>query len=230
MGGGWKRGLQGLGLVALVVFVIAIACVDLCPLTGEVCPLFGRSWAELAGLIRSQGHWGMAVAVGLMVVHSFVPFPAEFLTVANGAVYGPWLGSLVTWLGAMLGAFASFGLTRWLGRPFVEKFMSPGQLGKIDEWAVRQGTATLLLCRLLPIISFNLINYAVGLTKVSWWTFAWTTGLGIIPMTVLMVVMGSRLHLVPWWGWLLTGLVLVGMYFVWTKFGRANKNGELPNG
>lgn len=58
--------MAGLGLVALVAFVIAIAGVDLSPLTGEVCPLFGRRWAGLADLIPSHGHWGMAVAVGLV--------------------------------------------------------------------------------------------------------------------------------------------------------------------
>ena len=43
------------------------------------------------------------------------------------------------------------------------------------------------------MISFNLINYAAGLTRISWWTFTWATGLGILPLTTLMVVMGDRL-------------------------------------
>lgn len=229
MGGG-KRWWQGLVALTAVVVVLALACGDFCPLTEQACPLFGWTWADLAELIRSQGHWGMAVAVGLMVLHSFAPFPAEILTVANGAVYGPWLGSLVTWVGAMLGAFASFGLTRWLGRPFVERFLPPRHLASLDHWTARQGTGTLLLSRLLPIISFNLINYAVGLTRVSWWTFAWTTGLGIIPMTVLMVVMGSRLHLLPWWGWLLGLPLLAGMYLLWRQVGQGSRRGGRKDG
>ena len=143
--------------------------------------------------------------------------PTFTMELANGMVYGPWLGTLVTWIGAMLGAFASFGLTRWLGRPFVVKVLSDRQLCRLDEWAMRQGVATLLLSRLLPVISFNLINYAAGLTTVSWWTFAWTTGLGIVPMTVLMVTMGSRLHLFPWWVWLLAAGVLLLLWLVWSR-------------
>ncbi len=49
----------------------------------------------------------------------------------------------------------------------------------------------LLILRLIPIIAFNLINYAVGLARISWWTFTWTTGLGILPMTLLMEAIAS---------------------------------------
>jgi len=57
----------------------------------------------------------------------------------------------------------------------------------------RQGSGTLLFSRFIPVISFNLINYAAGLTNVSWWTFTWATGLGILPLTFLMVLFGDRM-------------------------------------
>lgn len=214
--------LKILGLAAAVLLLAAVIallnCGDLCPILDRVCPLFSWTGPGMAEWIRSLGPWGVLASAGLMVTHSFVPFPAELLTMANGAVYGPWLGALITWMGAMLGAFVSFGLTRLLGRPFVEKVLSARHLCRLDEWAERQGVATLLLSRLLPVISFNLINYAAGLTPVSWWTFAWTTGLGIIPMTVLMVTMGSRLHQVPWWGWLaLVVLVFLVLWWCWVR-------------
>jgi uncharacterized membrane protein YdjX (TVP38/TMEM64 family) len=69
----------------------------------------------------------------------------------------------------------------------------------------------------VPVISFNLINYAAGLTAISWWTFTWATALGILPLTVLMVVMGDSL----WsgegglWLWLIVGAV-VGWLLWWT--------------
>jgi len=217
MGGKLKKWLWGVGLAVAAAAFFALSCVNICPVLEEVCPYFNWTGAGLTELIRSLGPGGMAASVGLMVAHSFVPFPAELLTMANGMVYGPWLGSLVTWIGAMLGAFASFGLTRWLGRPFVVKVLTDRQLCRLDEWATRQGVATLLLSRLLPVVSFNLINYAAGLTPVSWWTFAWTTGLGIVPMTALMVTMGSRLHLFPWWVWLLAAAVLLLLWLVWSR-------------
>jgi uncharacterized membrane protein YdjX (TVP38/TMEM64 family) len=62
----------------------------------------------------------------------------------------------------------------------------------MDRWARRQGVGVLLLSRLMPLISFNAINYAAGLSPISWWTFLWTTGLGILPITILLVVTGDQ--------------------------------------
>ena len=110
-------------------------------------------------------------------MHSFVPFPAEFLTIANGMVFGPFWGVVITWSGAMLGAYASFGLTRLYGRPFVAKKVNSSKLKKLDLWVQQQGAISLLLSRFIPLISFNLINYGAGLTKISWWTSPGLPGL-----------------------------------------------------
>ena len=83
---------------------------------------------------------------------------------------------------------------RALAGPAVRATMvAPRHQGAIDRWALRQGGGALLFSRFVPVISFNLINYAAGLTAISWWTFTWATGLGILPLTFLMVLMGDRL-------------------------------------
>ncbi len=169
-----------------------------------------RLWAQVSierfeNLIVSWGAWGVFAAIGLMVVHSFIPFPAEFVAIANGMIYGVFWGTFITWVGAMLGAFLSFGLTRMIGRPFVSKMLSNRRLQAVDDWVADHGGKTLLLSRFIPIISFNLINYAAGLTRLSWWTFAWATGLGILPLTTIMVIMGDRMNELPWYAWILLG-------------------------
>src|SRR3546814_7710304 len=50
-------------------------------------------------VILSWGHWGVLASIGLMVLHSFVPFPAEFVALANGMLYGPVWGTIITWIG-----------------------------------------------------------------------------------------------------------------------------------
>jgi uncharacterized membrane protein YdjX (TVP38/TMEM64 family) len=142
--------------------------------------------------IRSWGNWAVAASIGLMVAHSLVPFPAEFVTFANGMLFGPVWGVAITWTGAMLGAALAFALARWFGRPFVDALMNERHRDAVDSWARRQGIGVLLLSRLMPLISFNVINYAAGLTPISWWTFLWTTGLGILPITTLLVVTGDQ--------------------------------------
>jgi len=159
--------------------------------------------------IRSWGAWSVAASIGLMVVHSFVPFPAEFLAVANGMIYGPVWGVVITWTGAMLGGFLAFGLARALGRPFAEAMIAREHWHVLDEWAASHGGRLLLFSRFIPMIAFNLINYAAGLTRISWWTFAWATGIGILPMTTLMVVMGDAIEVLTWETWLLVGIAVV---------------------
>jgi len=130
---------------------------------------------------------------------------------ANGLFYGPLWGSAITWIGAMLGAFIAFGLTRMLGRPFVALMIVERDWRRLDDWAARHGPRLVLVARLIPIIAFNLINYAAGLTRLSWWTFAWTTGLGILPVTILMAVLGSRMEALSWpiWMALAAGAILL---------------------
>ncbi len=178
----------------LLVLALATALVWFYALGAAMpVPGFELSAAAVEAQIEAAGIWGVALAILLMVVHSFVPFPAELVAIANGMLFGPVFGTLITWTGAMLGAYLAFGLARWLGRPFVRAVVSERHQAAIDRWAERQGGGALLFSRFLPVISFNLINYAAGLTAISWWTFTWATGLGILPLTCLMVVMGDRL-------------------------------------
>ena len=153
-------------------------------------------------VILSWGHWGVLASIGLMVLHSFVPFPAEFVALANGMLYGPLWGTAVTWVGAMLGAFLAFGLSRAFGRPFVERVVARRHWQRLDDWTGEHAPQMVFLARFFPVISFNLVNYAAGLTRISWWTFGWTTGLGILPMTALMAVMGDQAATIPWHWWL----------------------------
>lgn len=164
--------------------------------------------------IRAWGMWGVVAALGLMVVHSFVPFPAELVAFANGLVYGPVWGTVITWTGAMLGAFAAFGLVRALGRPFVEAMVARRDWRALDDWAARDGWRVLLISRLIPMIAFNLINYAAGLTRMGWWTFAWTTGLGILPLTVLFVLMGDHIETLDRGAWALLAVGAVALWLV----------------
>lgn len=204
-------------LYALIAFlgvvVLCFSFVDICPLLERVLPALKINKTTIIDFIRSLGAWGPVGSIGLMIMHSFIPFPAEFLTIANGMIFGSVMGIVYTWLGAMLGAYASFGLTRIFGRPFVARNLKPAQLEKLDKWILNQGTASLLLSRLIPFISFNLVNYGAGMTKISWWTFTWTTGVGILPMTIIMVTMMNNFRKFPWWSWIALLPAIIGLVY-----------------
>ena len=95
--------------------------------------------SDIEDTVRSWGMWGIAASIGLMIVHSFIPFPAEFVAIANGMAYGPLWGTVVTWIGAMCGALVAFALSRALGRPFVEQMIVKKDWQQVDRWVEQRG-------------------------------------------------------------------------------------------
>jgi len=183
---------------------------DLCALAGLAALIvvggalalsYDRFWTagtDLAGWVDGMGIWGAVAIVGLMVLHSFVPFPSEFIALGAGAVFGTLVGSALIWTGAMFGASLSFWLARVLGRAATERLLPERYRSVLDNWTEDQGAMSLLVSRFIPIIAFNLINYAAGLTRIGWWTFLWTTSIGILPLTVLMAYLGARMAELSW--------------------------------
>jgi len=170
------------------------------------------STADVEAMVKGWAPWSWLASIALMVLHSFVPLPAEIIALANGMLFGPWWGVALTWAGAMLGAVLAYGLARALGRPAVRAFLPARHWARLEAIPVEAGP--LLVIRLMPVISFNLVNYAAGLLGVPWWRFLWTTALGILPIVVTMVVLGRELMAAPWWIWgafALACLALLGL-------------------
>jgi uncharacterized membrane protein YdjX (TVP38/TMEM64 family) len=212
--------LKRLFLVAAVLIILSFfSAFMLCRLMegSPWCAWWPQlSAADIMEIVKSWGHWGVLASMGMMIIHSFLPFPAEFVAIANGVIFGAIWGTVITWIGAMVGAFLAFLLARQYGQPFVRRVLSKRKAQTLERWVARHGLGTLFISRFIPIISFNLINYAAGLTKISWWTFGWTTGVGILPMTVLMVLMGDQIHTLPFYLWMFMilggGLLWIGLH------------------
>jgi len=169
---------------------------------------------QVQALLDELGPWSAFVSVTLMVLHSFVPFPAELLACANGALFGPWWGALVTWSGAMLGAVSAFSLARRYGPNAVAALTPPRYREPLYRWAEFDSSRPFLLFRLVPVIAFNLVNYAAGLSRLGWWAFLWTTGLGILPMTFLTAFLGEEITKLPAaMNWIWTAVALFALWW-----------------
>lgn len=212
----------GVLLTAAGVVIVALLWIDIVILWCLVeYSLFAVDFSGegLNTLIDHAGSWGPIVSIGLMVAHSLVPFPAEVIAVANGIAFGPWLGVFTTWTGAMLGAILSYEVTRAVSPTARARLIPSRYHARLDAFALHVGIAPLLIARLLPVMSFNLVNYAAGLTGVSRWRFIWTTGVGILPLTVLSVLLGSQALHLPAYFWILAGLAVL-LFLVITLFVR----------
>lgn len=144
--------------------------------------------------VKSYGIYAAAVSFLLMILQSVAaPLPAFLLTFANANLFGWWKGALLSWTSAMAGAAVCFYIARILGRDIAEKLTSRAGLEQIDDFFERHGKMSILIARLLPFISFDIVSYAAGLTSMSFGSFFIATGIGQLPATIIYSYVGSML-------------------------------------
>lgn len=149
---------------------------------------------KLATYIRSFGAWAVGVSFLLMVLQSVAaPIPAFLLTFANAAIFGWWQGAILSWCSAMAGAALCFYIARLFGRDAVAKLANQGALKQVDIFFDSHGKNAILVCRLLPFVSFDLVSYAAGLTGMGFAGFFVATGLGQLPATLIYSYVGGML-------------------------------------
>ena len=194
-----KRTRRIMRWVTLGILVIAVAVCALVPaLRNQFAQIFALlssgDLGAVAQLIRSFGPWAAVVSFLLMILQSLAaPIPAFLITFANAAVFGWWQGAILSWTSAMAGAALCFAIARVLGRDAVAHFASQGALEKVDGFFARYGSNAILICRLLPFMSFDLVSYAAGLTAMGFWGFFWATGVGQLPATIVYSYVGGML-------------------------------------
>lgn len=162
-------------------------------------------------LVDWQG-WAPLISVLLVIFYSLMPLPAVVMAVANGMIFGPVTGTAITWLGALIGALLAYGLGRGIGKPALDRFVPERFRATFDQWTRYVGAGELLVVRLIPVISFTLINYAAGLAGVRLKAFLWTTALGILPLTTASVLIGhGALAWSPavWWAVVLGAIAIL---------------------
>lgn len=149
--------------------------------------------AALRGWIASFGPMGPFAVIGLMAAAILIsPLPSAPIAVAAGAAYGHLWGTIYVLIGAELGAVAAFSLARFLGHDALRRWfgdrLSMGWLGSQNTLM-----GLVLVSRLLPFISFDLISYAAGVTILSFWRFAIATAVGIVPASFLLAHFGNEM-------------------------------------
>ena len=203
-------------LVVLGITAAVAACVALgfgLRIVEQAVARLDLSVEGIERIAEAWGAWAPVASIALMILHSFLPFPAELIAIANGMLFGPVWGTLVTWIGAVLGAALAFA--RRYGRPLVDRLVARKAWTGAEALHACCDARTLLLARLMPVISFNLINYAAGVLGVAWWRFLWTTSLGILPITVASVALGNQLMGPMWNAWLAGSGLLLALYLGW---------------
>lgn len=180
-------------ILVLVVFYFLNPSVN--QLVKNITAMFATGDFEVVGeFIDEYGIYAMLVSAALMVFQSLMaPLPAFLITFANANLFGWWQGAILSWSSAMLGACLCFYISRILGRDVVEKLTSKVGLEYIDEFFKKYGKHSILIARLLPFMSFDIVSYAAGLTSMGFVSFFIATGLGQLPATIIYSYVGGML-------------------------------------
>lgn len=177
-------------LIGALIFVAFLLAIAFGPLSGIAGDLNGDRISEW---VAAVGIWGPIVIVGLMMAAIVAtPIPSAPIALAAGAAYGHILGTVYIVLGAELGALVAFGLARILGRDVIKRWFGD----KIDAgWLGSQNalTFTVFVSRLLPFVSFDIVSYAAGLSRLHFWRFGLATLAGIIPASFVLAHFGTEM-------------------------------------
>jgi len=141
--------------------------------------------------VNGLGVWGPLVFVVGYALAVVAFLPAFILTLAGGAIFGLLRGTLYVFAGAVTGSIGAFLAARHFARGLVEKRIAANpRFAAIDRAVGSQGLKIVFLLRLSPAFPFVLLNYALGLTRVTLGDYA-LASFGMIPGTILYVYYGK---------------------------------------
>lgn len=167
--------------VAIGVVVVLSRFVDVRGVIGDVL-----------GRIEDLGFLGALAFIGLYVVVCVFFLPGSLLTLGAGAIYGLFRGTVLVSVASMAGATVAFLIGRYLARDWVgNKIAGNAKFKAIDEAVAREGWKIVGLIRLSPAFPFSLLNYAFGVTRVSFRDYFFASWIGMLPGTIMYVYLGS---------------------------------------
>ena len=206
----WRWLLLLLGAAALGYVVYAVGPPE----------LWQGSADQLIEYLKGFGPWTAAVSILLLVLETMLPpIPAAPILVANALVFGIPGGIAISWIGGVLGAVANFWLARRFGRRWVERRVSPAHLELIDRISREKGFQILLVARMFPLTSVDILGYLAGLSSISFKRYTLASALGLLPSVTLYTWLAHDLYRAQAAQWRIGVVMLLfaGVYVLATR-------------
>jgi uncharacterized membrane protein YdjX (TVP38/TMEM64 family) len=170
------------------LLLLAIICIVA---TGGVIYLLGGiESAQIQAWLNSVGIWSPIIYIALYVLATVLILPSTVLNLTGGAVFGAVWGTVWTSLAAIIAAIVAFTFTRTVGRETIAKRLS-GRWQAMDAEVRQGGVFYMFAIRLVPIMPYGLVNFAAGLTSISFKDYILGTAMGTVPSVLPFVLLGS---------------------------------------
>jgi len=144
---------------------------------------------EIQAFVRGMGAWGPAMFMLLYTIGPAFLVPGLPFDLAAGILFGPLWGTVYALVGATLGAAVAFLAARTVGRDWTEEKLS-GPLKRMKQGVEKGGWEFVAFMRLVPVVPFNLLNYALGLTRIRLVPYALASFVFMAPSTAVYVYAG----------------------------------------
>jgi uncharacterized membrane protein YdjX (TVP38/TMEM64 family) len=158
--------------------------------------LFSESFSSPEQIESFVGYFqelGTVIIILLIVAEVVIaPIPGFVLYITTGFLYGPWLGTLFTWIGNVVGASIAFFISRRLGRPFVEKFVKLKKFKKYDVFFEHK-KKFLWIFYVIPFFPIDILSFACGLSNLRFRYFITVVALAVIPNIFIFNYFGEQL-------------------------------------
>lgn len=155
--------------------------------------LKGLTPAVIRDYLQGLGRWGPIIYILAYALDTvlMVP-PIGALSLAAGLAFGGFWGSVILMAGAMLGTSITFSISRLSGRALFERIIK-GRLKNLDELLEKKGFVTVLFFRVIPLVPYEALNYASGISKIKFRDYFLATFLGLIPGVIISAFFGGSL-------------------------------------
>lgn len=153
-----------------------------------------RDFHGLKIFLLSYGNLAPMISILLMVIQSIFPFiPGVIMTLTNSWLFGWYLGTIYSCIGALLGAILDFIIARWYGKIIVYTLIEKHYTEKTNEFINKNGAIAVFITRLVPFIPFKIVSYSAGLSNMSIKSFAIATGIGQVPAIAIYSIIGESI-------------------------------------
>lgn len=174
-----SRNLLRLLLLLLVVGVIVLVAFNAEQLNPQSMQQFIKDSGQLAPLFFMLAY----------ILSTVLFLPGSVLTLLGGALFGPVLGTFYSLTAATLGAMLAFLIARYLASDWVAQKAS-GKLKQLMLGVESEGWRFVAFTRLVPLFPFNLLNYALGLTKISFSQYSLASYIFMLPGAIAYTYLG----------------------------------------
>lgn len=172
---------------------------------------------KLVEWLSHYGRWAPFITIAIHIIQVMAaPIPGTAIDAVNGLLFGPWLGTLYSMIGLMIGSGLLMWLARRFGRPLVERYVEPEITDRLDQLVDQYGMVFIFLVFLLPFLPDDVLCLLSGLTTFPLAALLLLAFVGRTPGVFIANWLGSQAKSLTAWQWGISGiLLLIVVVLVW---------------